>query len=429
MKILGIIAEYNPFHNGHLYHLQESKNRTNADGVICVMSTSFLQRGEPALLDKWERTKMALAGGADIVIELPIPYALRSAEFFAFGGVSLLDATGVVKYISFGSESGNLDKLHVLAQILANEPEDLVELIKLHLNHGLSYPSARTRALVDYITQSKLDITLTPEEVEDLTANPNNILGLEYLKAINRLQSPLTPVTIPRVAAGYHDTQITQKIASATAIRVALAKNRLSGGELLDANIAQALPKSSLEIIRAAFAEGKGPIFTEDFAPQLLTLIRRARIEDIAALFDVRGGLENRVKEAADQATSIQDLIERIKTKRFTWTRIQRTVFHLLINLTSIECEYFDQLGGPQYIRVLGFTPRGQRILSRMKEVARLPIITRMGKLYNHPGTPTPVNRMMEYEILTTNLYSLVTPNPTYRQANRDLTEQVIIWR
>lgn len=429
MNILGIIAEYNPFHNGHLYHLKKSKAIFDADGVIVVMSSNFLQRGEPALVDKWERTKMALAGGADIVIELPIPYALRSAEFFAYGGISLLDATGVVKYVSFGSESGNLAKLQWIAKLLANEPVELAHLIHNYLDTGLSYPSARTRALAEYARVYCGLEAPSEEEIEDLTSNPNNILSLEYIKAIHRLETPLIPVTIPRIHAGYHDTSIQHSIASATAIRENIWKKRNIGEELFDPQLLQTLPESSQNILRNAFAEGKGPIFTEDFAAQVLTLVRRAQIEEIANLFDVRGGLEHRIKEAADQALSIYDLVERIKTKRFTWTRIQRTIFHLLLNLTSIDCEYFDQLGGPQYIRVLGFTPRGQHILAKMKDQARLPIITRVAKYYNRLDTPEPIARMLNYEIRATNLYSLVTPNPTHRRGHRDLLEHVIIWK
>lgn len=429
MNILGIIAEYNPFHNGHLYHLKESKALVNADGVVVVMSSNFLQRGEPALVDKWERTQMALAGGADIVIELPIPYALRSAEFFAFGGISLLDATGIVQYVSFGSESGNLSKLQWVAEILANEPMELSQRIRSHLDHGLSYPSARTQALMDYIEQFCGPEALSREEIEDLTSNPNNILALEYIKAIRRLESPLIPVTIPRAHAGYHDTTIQHRIASATAIREHLLQRQVSGQDLLDAQLLQSLPETSQNILHDAFMKGKGPIFTENFAAQILTLIRRASAEEIANLFDVRGGLEHRIKEAANQASTIYELVERIKTKRFTWTRIQRTVFHLLLHLTSMDCEYFDQLGGPQYIRVLGFTPRGQYILAKMKDQARLPIITRVAKFYNRLDIPEPITRMLHFEILATNLYTLATPNPAYRRSQRDLLEQVIIWK
>ncbi|AZR72739.1 hypothetical protein BBF96_04630 [Anoxybacter fermentans] len=429
MKILGIIAEYNPFHNGHQYHLKESKTLIQADGVVCVLSSNFLQRGEPALVDKWERTKMALAGGADLVIELPMPYALRSAEFFAYGAVSLLNATGVVDYISFGSEAGNLNKLNQIARILANEPEEFTRLLGNHLSKGLSYPDARTRALIDYFKQTDTEISLDQNEVKFLTSNPNNILGLEYLKAIHRLESKLIPITIPRKGAGYHDKKIEGEIASATAIRKILSEKWRNGDELLDKEILKTMPESSCNILRSAFSKGKGPIFIDDFSLQILTLLRRAKTEEIANLFDVRGGLENRIKEAAEQATSIHDLIERIKTKRYTWTRIQRILFHFLLNLTSLECEYFDQLGGPQYIRVLGFTPRGQHILAKMKNLARLPIITRVASYYNRPETPEPINRMLELEILTTNLYSLAMPNPVYRRSNRDLLEKIIIWK
>lgn len=429
MKIVGIIAEYNPFHNGHQYHLKRSKELTEADGVICVMSSSFLQRGEPALIDKWERTKMALAGGVDLVIELPMPYALRSAEIFAYGGISLLDATGIVTHVSFGSESGEIAKLNQIAQILAEEPEMLNNLIIDSLDKGFSYPSARTKALMSYMENAELLGELTVNEIESITTSPNNILGLEYLKAIHRLGSPLIPVTIPRSGAEYHEKQIKHTIASATAIRETLWKRNREGIQLFDEKLLQTMPVSSQKILQQGFVDGKGPIFTEDFSLQILTLLRRANVEDIANLFDVRGGLENRIKEAAHEATSIENLIERIKTKRFTWTRIQRTIFHFLMNLTSVQCEYFDQLGGPQYIRILGFNPRGQRLLALMKEAAKLPIITRVANYYHRPGTSEPVNRMLDLEILTTNLYSLVVPNQEFQRSNRDLLEKVVIWK
>lgn len=429
MKILGIIAEFNPFHNGHNYHFRESKRLTDADGVICVLSSSFLQRGEPGIIDKWERARMALAAGFDLVIELPMPYALRSAEFFAYGAISLLEATGVVNFISFGSESGDIDNLKHVAAILTKESPAFSSLLHEYLDQGFSYPKARTQALNDFIKQFSSLSTLSFNEIESLTANPNNILGLEYLKAINRLESQIFPITIPRKDADYHDQEIKGRIASATAIREALKKRWNLGNDLLDEEILMAIPETTAEILRSVFAQGKGPIFSENFALQILTLLRRADVSDIAKLYDVRAGLENRIKEAADKATSLNELLELVKTKRYTWTRIQRIIFHLLLNLTSMQCEYFDQLGGPQYIRVLGFSLRGQKILAKMKETARLPIITRIANHLHRSETPEPVNRMLELEIKATSLYSLAMPNPIHSQANRDLTEQVIIWK
>ncbi len=429
MKILGIVAEYNPFHNGHHYHLSKSKTQIQADAVICVLSSSFLQRGEPGIIDKWERARMALAGGADLVIELPTPYALRSAEFFAYGAISLLDATGIVTHLSFGSESGDLDKLQQIAKVLANEPPEFSKLIFTHLDTGLSYPGARTQALIDYIRQFDPNFDLPADEIEELTSNPNNILGLEYLKAIIRLESRITPITVSRIGPGYHDTRMENRIASATAIREALKERFMHSEPLLDEKIKRIIPESTINILDSVFAAGKGPIFIEDFSSQILTLLRRAKVEDIAELYDVRGGLENRIKEAADNAANITELIELVKTKRYTWTRIQRTIFHFLLNLTSLQCEYFDQLGGPQYIRILGFTPRGQRILSLMKDTARLPIITRVANHYQRFDTPDPINQMLELELLSTSLYSLAMPDPQYRIGNRDLLEKVIIWK
>lgn len=427
MNIVGIIAEYNPFHNGHQYQLRKSKALTNADGVICVMSGNFLQRGEPALLDKWERTRMAIVGGADLVIELPVLYALRSAEFFAFGGVSLLDATGMVTHLSFGSEAGNLEKLSIIAQLLAQEPEELDELIGHFVERGLSYPAARTQALSDFARKNALDLPLSVEEVEYLTSNPNNILGLEYLKALTRLQSKIQPVTVPRITAGYHEREIKAEIASATAIRENLRHKWASQENLFDEQVLSTMPEASRTVLQEAFANGKGPIFTEDFAAPILTLIRRSKPAEIARLFDVQGGLENRIKEAAETGTSLQELIERVKMRRYTWTRLQRSVFHLLLNLTAMDCEYFDQMGGPQYIRILGFNARGRKILAHLKGAARLPVITRVAKFMKNSDTPEPVKRMLEKEILATNLYSLATPNPDFRRGNRDLLEQPVI--
>lgn len=427
MKILGIIAEYNPFHNGHLYHLEMSKAQVAADGVICILSSSFLQRGEPGLVDKWQRAKMALKAGIDLVIELPTVYSLRSAEFFAYGGVTLLEATGVVDFISFGSESGNLEKLHQIANILAHESPEFQRLISVHLDQGLSYPAARTGALVDYIDQCKDGSSLSANEIAELTSSPNNILGLEYLKAMIRLQSALVPMTIPRLGAQYHETKIKAKISSATAIREEIKSNLFRKKALLSKKVLKTIPKSSAQILRDNFTLGQGPIFSEAFASQLLTLLRRAKVDDLIKLYDVRAGLENRIKEAAEKATTFAELIELIKTKRYTWTRIQRIVFHFLINLTSVQCEYFDQLGGPQYIRILGFTPRGQKILSLMKDRAKLPIITQIGNHFQRQQTSKPINQMLELELLATDLYSLALPNQAYRLGNRDFSEKVII--
>lgn len=427
MKILGIIAEYNPFHNGHLYHLQMSKAQVKTDGVICILSSSFLQRGEPGIVDKWQRTKMALKAGIDLVIELPTVYSLRSAEFFAYGGITLLEATGIVDYISFGSESGDLEKLTQIASIFAHESPEFRNLISTYLDQGLSYPAARTRALVDYNHQFRDDFSFSAEELEQTTSSPNNILGLEYLKAIIRLDSGLIPITIPRIGSGYHETKIKAKLASATAIRKEIKSNLEKRKPLLSKKILKTIPASSAQVLRNNFAEGQGPIFSQDFSNQLLTLLRRAKVEDLTEIYDVRAGLENRIKEAAEKATTFSELIELIKTKRYTWTRIQRIVFHFLLNLTSLQCEYFDQLGGPQYLRILGFTPRGQKILSQMKESSKLPIITQLGNHFQRQQTSKPINQMLAIELLATNLYSLALPNPEYRLGNRDFSEKVVM--
>ena len=221
MKVVGIVAEYNPFHYGHLYHLQSSRSLTEADCVVVVMSGNYTQRGEPAVVSKWARAEMALLSGADLVIELPVAYAMGSAEYFAYGAVRLLDSLGVVDAMCFGSESGDIEDLQAIASILADEPEEYKDLLKNHLSDGHSFPSARQKALSGYLRgrHGKADLTR-------LLKSSNNILGIEYLKALLRLDSKIKPVTISRIGSDYNSTELSGKFSSATSIRNILSVNQ-----------------------------------------------------------------------------------------------------------------------------------------------------------------------------------------------------------
>ena len=210
MRIVGIIAEYNPFHNGHQYHIEKSLELTGADAAVVVMSGNFIQRGAPAIMPKHSRAKMALKNGASLVIELPVPYATGSAEYFAYGAVSLLDDFGCVDALCFGSECGNLNLLKTLAKILVKEPAEYKELLSCYLKQGNSFPLARQYAMRDY---------LHSDQVNDILAEPNNILGIEYLKALYRLNSTIEPYTIQRVSSHYHDQELQESYSSASAIR------------------------------------------------------------------------------------------------------------------------------------------------------------------------------------------------------------------
>ena len=226
MRVLGLITEYNPFHNGHLYHLEESKKITNSDFTVVVMSGNYVQRGEPAIVDKWTRTKMALEAGADLVLELPVVYATSSAEFFAFGAISILHHSNITDCISFGSELGSIDLLSQIADFLFFESDHYKMKLKAYVSKGLAFPLARNKALISEFIDKKINIP--KEELNKILSSSNNILAIEYLKALKLLKSPIEVFTIKRQGASYNSTQLDSIFASATGIRNSLKNNDYS---------------------------------------------------------------------------------------------------------------------------------------------------------------------------------------------------------
>ncbi len=292
MKVAGLIVEYNPFHNGHLYHLEQSKKLTGADCIVCIMSGNFIQRGEPALVNKWARAKMALLSGADLVIELPLVYAMSSAEFFAYGAVSILNSLNIVDYLCFGSESGSIDELDNIADILVWEPQAYKELLKNHINKGISFPSARQKALADYLNIGSASLNILSES--------NNILAVEYLKALKRTESQITPVTIKRINNTYNTCDLTGNISSATAIR----RNffNLIGAQIcgdtspdtspeISAEISAALTHTSSTILKSEFEAGRGPIFSQYYENLIICLLRKMDKKEISLLPYVSEGM------------------------------------------------------------------------------------------------------------------------------------------
>lgn len=417
MKILGIIAEYNPFHNGHLYHLEQSRALCCANYAVCVMSGNFIQRGEPALVNKWARTHSALLSGIDLVLELPSVYAMSSAEFFAFGGIKILDSLGIVNYVSFGSESGNLEELDIIADVLSTEPKPYKFLLKKYLDMGLSYPAARERAIAEYFKQKGTCF----DDIESILEQSNNILGIEYLKAIKKLGSSIIPITINRIDNFYGSQDITGSISSATAIRKAIIDSK--GRE--SCNIpAWTMPEASINILKQEFSCGRGPVSSANFENMILTLTRKMTVQQIKSFPYISEGLENRIKEAADSSGTLEELIEKICTRRYTRTRVQRILFGFLTGIKSSELESFNENGGPQYIRVLGFNSRGQKLLAKIKDTASLPIIVKTANFKNTDNYL--LNRMLEIESHATNMYVLGYDNPEFRHAGQEFTQNVV---
>jgi predicted nucleotidyltransferase len=355
MRTVGIIVEYNPFHNGHLHHLEQAKQVAEADAVVAVMSGDFLQRGEPAIVSKWARAEMALHAGVDLVLELPSRFAVSAAERFAHGAIRALDNTGVVDAICFGSEHGQIEPFQQLAQQLVEEPAAFQAELNRQLDRGLAYPKAYAAAIQQQWPQLEaFDATL-----------PNNTLGLFYTIALKRLNSTMLPHTIGRIASDYRSTDIAHaSIASATALRALLQT---------DVNALEPyVPASTLAILKRCFAEGQGPVTWDKLIKPLLQQIAAHDASTLSQLCDIREGLEHRIKNSLYTLSDLRfsALVDTIHTKRYTKTHIQRVLTNILLQRKPAE--------SASYLRVLGFTQRGQHILKRMRKQAKAPVITRL---------------------------------------------------
>lgn len=411
MKVLGVVTEYNPFHNGHKYHIEKSKEITGCEATIAVMSGHFLQRGEPALLDKWRRGEMAVHSGVDLVIEIPTVYACSTAEFFSYGSLQLLNGTGIVTDLSFGSEHGELPLLQHIAEILVKSPKKYEDDLKEFLNKGCLFPVARGKSLERYIKEERRFDGEKTGELEKVLKSPNNILAIEYLKNIIRTESPIKPHTIQRISASYHDRSIQGSIASATAIREHLRSGKDIG------ILAGVLPGASYNLLESAIREGTAPIFTHHFQDIILGLLRRSTPRDLLNVFDVGEGLENRLIAGGKQSSSLEELLDNVKTKRYTYTRIQRTLMHLLLNLPREDLLRYNQSGGPKYLRVLAFNDRGRSLLKQMKKRSTLPVITNL----KHYRPESPLEKsMLEYDLRGTDLFTLGMTSPTVKTYNME---------
>ncbi|WP_176126946.1 nucleotidyltransferase [Bacillus cereus] len=369
MKSSGIVVEYNPFHNGHAYHVQQTKKLTQSDIIIAVMSGPFLQRGEPALISKWYRTKMALTNGVDLVVELPYAFATQKAETFANGAISILNALGVSE-ICFGSEDGQAENFYNTIAIQKNEEETFNRLVKQLMNAGNSYAKATSEAFLHI---------LPPEKNVDMS-QPNNILGLQYIKAILLQNSSMQAQTIKRFASHYHDeTFHDQHIASATSIRKQLFNENSSS-----TTIEPFIPKMTASLLEN-YKQNYGTLHNWEkyfsfFKYKLMTMSS----EDLQHIYEMEEGLEHRILSKIQNSSSFYSFMEALKTKRYTWTRLQRACTHILTNTTKEEIHKANIEQHAPYIRLLGMSQKGQTYLSRNKKKIELPILTHT-KTFEHP--------------------------------------------
>ncbi|MCK4509711.1 MAG: nucleotidyltransferase [Desulfuromonadales bacterium] len=411
MRIVGLITEYNPFHNGHLHHLRESLRITVADASVAVMSGHFLQRGEPALVDKWVRTEMALAAGVDLVLELPFPFACNSAPHFAMGAVQTLDALGVVDALCFGSETGVIDPLQTIARLLIERSDAIEDGTRERLRCGVSYPVARAEVMTE------LYPNLSPETL----ASPNNILGIEYLRALQITSSQMHAFTIPRLGADYHSTEVLDDIASATGIRKLIAE-----GDKVD----HLLPAPGHEILKEALAEGRYLDRERLFTALQSFLLQEP--ERLKGLCQVTDGLDKRLIEAAMTAESYTDLVALIKSRQWTLTRIQRILSYVLLQLSATEMVGFLE-SGPLYLRLLGATEQGRKVLANARKKRSLPLISdpsraraTLRRFYQgQPARCQLAERMLNCDLRATRIYGLLQATQQRVHRNQDFFRPV----
>lgn len=419
MKVLGIIVEYNPFHNGHLYHIKSSKELVHPDYTVAVMSGSFTQRGEPAIIDKFSRAEIAVQHGIDLVLELPFVYATQDAGGFARGAVGVLHRINVVSDIVFGSESSDREFLIKTAEILHKQPWRYQEILHTKLKKGLSFPNARKEALLEYAKEIKL---LDPDRIKNIERS-NDILGVEYVRALFQYGSNIEFHTIKRVGADYNEKEFKGNLSSATAIRKLIREGKWD-------LVREAVPEKSYEVIRREISEGRGPVFWEELDLAYMTRFRLMKREDFSKIHGFVEGLDIRFEREVRKSGSLMEFIERLKTKRFTFTRLRRMMLHAFFGLTKEFMKDVNQKG-PQYARILAFNKRGRKLLKILKKKSEIPLIS-TPSLYRKILENSEIEidselylKMFEMDTLSTDIHALLFKKDFQRSGERDFKEKI----
>lgn len=411
MKTVGLITEYNPFHNGHAYHIEKAKMLTGADRVIVVMSGDFVQRGAPAVMPKHLRAESALLSGASLIIELPVCFATGSAEYFAQGSISLLNQLGCIDSICFGSECGDLHLLKEIAQILANEPIEYQTALKQALKEGASFPAARQEALNIY-----------SDKYSEILASPNNILGIEYLKALAKIHSKMEPFTIKRIGAGYHDMDINGQFSSATAIRsdiYQLADVNSSSESLPLTHIQTQVPSSCHELMKKNY-QTRYPVKADDFSLLLKAKLLSETAGSLSHYLDMSPELANRILRLRNDYLSFEQFCDLLKTKELTRSRISRSFIHVLLGITN---DWLTAMKAPApYARILGFRRDHADLLGILKRTSDIPLITSPARAV----LADTAYQMLELDIYASDLYESVITDLYGTPFHNELTKQII---
>ncbi len=435
MRISSIISEYNPFHEGHKYHMEKTKKITNCDYNIVIMSGDFTQRGTPAIIDKYARTKQALYSGADLVLELPVCFATASAEGFAFGAVSILDKLGVVDSLVFGSESGNINCIKNIADFLTTEPNEYKERLQFFLKQGLSFPKARAKTLEEFF----------PDLEDSFLSSSNNILGIEYCRALNYFGSSITPMTISRKDNLYHDEVLSEagKLSSATSIRKVLLEQGANSAPsfctepfgnkvtVFDTLLSH-MPESSLNILKESWGIS-APVSTEDFSLLLkykLLLENRVSLVDY---LDVSPDLADRIYNNLNSYQNFDSFCDLLKTKELTYTRIARSLLHIMLDLKKSDYDLFKKgnlalnknEGYGQYARILGFRKDASPLLHEIKKHSSIPLISKLSdSVKKMDGVAL---SMLEKDIQAAHIYESVVADKFKAEFRNEFQRQLVI--
>ena len=395
MQAVGIIIEYNPFHNGHKWHLDVAKKQSGCPFVVGVMSGNFMQRGEPALFDKWKRAEMAIQGGVDLIIELPAVFAVRSAQYFATGGIRLLNSLGIISHICFGAEHADYELLNRIA--ISAEDAKVIEDLHIYLQSGSTYAASLAKSL-----QNNYHIS------SDILTSPNNILAVEYLRAIKRFAPQIIPIPVSRQQSKYSDTVLTAPFSSATSIRHELLKSMSITDE-----ISRAIPITTLNIINNMLVEKRGPVTFNNLSTVILAQLRMASLEKLEQIPSVSEGLHYKIRDCALLAANINQFFSLLKSKRYPYTRLQRIIIHSLLGTNKTQLAIFDKCG-PQYARILAFNQQGRLLLKHIHKHSDIPVITKTTHFLNSNqrgrSDLTPLQNMLAIDTVASDIYALGMP-------------------
>lgn len=426
MSATALIVEYNPFHNGHQYHLDQSKKITQNDELIVIMSGNFTQRGDAALLDKWARTKQALSCGADLVLELPLIYNIRSAEYFAYYSVLSLVKSNIVDSIVFGSETGEIKILNALAGALVNESSEFKKELQSHLKNGSDFPTARRKALLSsYHNYTELQ-NFDKKTIEKVLKTPNNILGIEYLKSLLKLKSSINAYTLKRIGTDYHSQNVNENYASASLIRNLINSKPISEALTIAKEL---MPVNSWEILNNEIQKGR--FVKKDSRTKIISNIvdqlRRYNAEDLKTYKGIKNGLENRIIDKAAAAFESDTFLESLKSKNLTESRIKRKLLQIYFNLNAKKINLVEK-NAPHYLRVLGIKKEKEYLLSRLQQKSAVEIIINPAEKINNLNLDSkdPLDLSLSFDLLASDLYALLYQNPKQSKSRRDFQQRFL---